>query len=82
MQLDQSSFYRNVIIPWYDSNTVCHGILLFIGAVLAFAGVGIWVAMTEGDYAAHVWFPITLAGLSGFVMAKIVFRLINRNRQG
>jgi hypothetical protein len=38
--------------------------------------------MTEGDYASHVWFPATLAGLAGFVMVKTVFRLINRNRQG
>lgn len=82
MQLDQSSFYRNVIIPWYDSSTVCHSTLLFLGVVLAFAGVGIWVAMTEGNYAAHVWFPATLAGLAGFVMVKTVLRLINRNRQG
>lgn len=82
MQLDHSSFYKNVIIPWYDSNTLCHGIILFLGLVLAFAGIGIWVAMTEGDYAAHVWSPVTLAGLSGFVMVKTIFRLINRSRQG
>lgn len=82
MQLDHNSFYRNVIIPWYDSNTLCYGILLFLGSVFAFAWVGIWVAMTEGDYAAHVGFPVTLAGLAGFVMLKIIFRLVNRSRQG
>jgi hypothetical protein len=82
VQLDQSSFYRNVIIPWYDSNALCLGTILFLGSVLAFAGVGVWVAMTQGDYAALIWSPVTLAGLSGFVMIKTVLRLINRSRQG
>ena len=82
MQLDHNSFYKNSIIPWYDSNTLCLVIILLMGSVLAFAGIGVWVAMTEGDYAAHVWSPATLAGISGCVMFKTVFRMIGRSRQG
>ncbi|WP_148214546.1 hypothetical protein [Desulforapulum autotrophicum] len=81
MKLDQNSVYRSVITPWYDSNAACRGMLVFLGLVILFAGVGIWVALTNSDYEAYVWFPVTLASLAAFVMVKTGFRLVHRNRE-
>lgn len=81
MKLDPNAIYRSVITPWYDSNVACRITLVFLGLVILFAGVGIWVALTDSDYETYVWFPITLAGLAAFVMVKIGFRLVHRNRE-
>ncbi|MCP4114512.1 MAG: hypothetical protein GY737_03765 [Desulfobacteraceae bacterium] len=80
MQLDQSPFYRTVITPWYDSNLACYILVFFLSLVLLIAGVGIWVAVTRIEYAAFFWFPVMLAAMSAFVMGKICFRVVNRNR--
>ena len=80
MQLDQNSLYKTVITPWYDSNSACHIMLFFLGMVFIFAGVGIWVALTNFSYEPYLWFPVTLAGFSFFVMVKTSFRLVHRNR--
>jgi len=80
MQLDQSPFYRTVITPWYDSNPACYILVFFLSVVLLFAGVGIWVAATRIEFAAFLWFPVMLAGMSALVMGKICFRVVNRNR--
>ena len=80
MQLDHSPFYKTVITPWYDSDPACYFLAFFLGVVLLFAGVGIWVAATQLAYAAYLWFPVMLAVMSAFVMAKICLRVVNRNR--
>jgi hypothetical protein len=55
-------------------------LVFFLGVVLLFAGVGIWVAAIQLEYAAYLWFPVMLAVMSVFVMAKICLRVVNRNR--
>ncbi len=80
MQLDQNSFYRNKITPWYDSNSVCW-IFIVLSAVVFFFGLtGIMVAATNPHYKAYLWLPYLLSGLSLIIIIKIIFRLIKRNK--
>ena len=75
MQLDQNPFFRKPITPWYDSTFAC-GIL--IGAMLivfCFALGGIFVAGKKSGFSPHLWFPGMRAGLAGFLVVKVYFRL-------
>jgi len=75
MQLDQSPFFRKTITPWYDSTFACRALIWGMAVVFCFALGGIFVAGGDPQFSKHTWFPSMLAGLSGFLVVKIYFRL-------
>jgi hypothetical protein len=79
MQLDQSPFFRKAITPWYDSTFFCWVLILFMVIVFGFALAGVAVALGEGTFRPHAWFPWFLAFLSGGLAAKIFIRLRRRS---
>lgn len=76
--LQQSSFYRRQMIPWYDTNAVCWVLIICLLAVLGFALAGIWVARTQSMYHDMQWVPLSLAAMSAGVILSILWRLIRR----
>ncbi len=75
MQLDQAPFFRKTITPWYDSNFACWVLIWAMVLVFCFAVGGVIVANGTPWLAPHIWFPLLLAGLSGFLAVKVFLRL-------
>jgi hypothetical protein len=78
MQLDDSPLYRRTIIPWYDSETACLLVVVFMFPVVLFALGGIKVADEHAQYQAFAWLPVLLAVLASWVIVSTTFRLVQR----
>ena len=78
MQLDQSPFFRKTITPWYDTNLSCWILIWSMLLVFCFALGGVFVANNDPVLVPHIWFPLLLAGLSGFLVVKVYVRLTTR----
>jgi len=78
MQLDQNPFFRKTITPWYDSNFACRVLIWAMTVVFCFAVGGVIVANNNPLLLPHIWFPLLLAGLSGFLIVKVYLRLKTR----
>jgi hypothetical protein len=78
MYLDQTPFFRKIIIPWYDSNSACWILMICMLLVFGFALVGVSVARLDPDLAEHAWFPGMLALLAFYLKVKLAFRLRQR----
>ena len=81
MRLDQNPVFRNVIVPWYDSETACLIVIIFMGIVVLFGFVGISVAQNNRIYQEHLWVPILLIVMSCSVILSIAIRLTKRYSQ-
>jgi len=81
MRLDQNPVFRKVIVPWYDSETVCLIVIVCMGVVVIFGLAGIAVARDHLIYQKHTWVPILLVFLSACVIASITIRLVKRYLQ-
>ncbi len=78
MRLESKPVYRRVISPWYDSETVCFGVIILMLIVLVFAITGISVAGSHPVWGTHMWVPGLLAGLSTWVLITTSLRLVRR----
>jgi uncharacterized membrane protein YfcA len=80
MRYDRKPVYRKLIVPWYDSETVCFIVIILMLLVFLFSLAGISVATENDEHLSHLWFPILLVLLSGVVIISTVLRLIKRYR--
>ncbi|UCH19810.1 MAG: hypothetical protein JSU83_14690 [Deltaproteobacteria bacterium] len=80
MRYDRKPVYRKLIVPWYDSETVCFIVIILMLLVFLFSLAGISVATENDEHLTHLWLPILLFLLSGVVIISTVFRLIKRYR--
>jgi len=78
MQFDSNPIYRKIIVPWYDSKTVCFILIAFMIMVLLFGAVGILAARETPDYHEHTWLPVFLVLMSSFVIISTGIRLAKR----
>lgn len=78
MPLDQNPVHRKIIIPWYDSDSVCLITVVIMLMVCLFGFTGITVAQGDPTFAKHMAIPILLVALSGGVIVSITIRLIRR----
>lgn len=79
MKLDQPPpIYRKIIVPWYDSETMCLAAIIFLLPVVLFGLVGINAANSNQQYQAFLWIPVLLTVLSAGVVFSIAVRLIRR----
>ncbi|UCD33791.1 MAG: hypothetical protein JSW04_04315 [Desulfobacterales bacterium] len=78
MRLGQNPLFRKAIVPWYDSESACLIVIVFLVVVFLFSLVGISVARENVEYHAHMWVAVLLAVLSGLVIASTIIRLIKR----
>ena len=78
MPFDQNPVHRKIIIPWYDSDSVCLITVVLMLIVCVFGVTGISVAHDNPAFADHMVIPIILVALSGGVIVSITIRLIRR----
>jgi hypothetical protein len=79
MRIDQNPLFRKTIIPWYDSEAVCIGVIVFMIIVFFFGIVGISVAQENAEYHGYVWIAVLLVVMSGWVIFSTTIRLIKRH---
>ena len=78
MLIEQKPFFRKVIIPWYDSETACLILIVFMFLVCLFGFAGISVARENVEYNQYIWIAVLLVVLSGVVIISTTIRLIKR----
>jgi hypothetical protein len=78
MRLGQNPLFRKAIVPWYDSETACLIVIVFLVVVFLFGLVGISVVRENVEYHEHMWVAALLAVLSGAVIVSTTVRLIKR----
>ncbi len=78
MLIERKPFFRKVIIPWYDSETACLIVIVFMSLVCLFGFAGISVARENVEYHKHIWTAVLLVVLSGVVVVSTTIRLIKR----
>lgn len=81
MSFDQNPLFRKIIVPWYDSETVCFIVIGLMFFVLIFGVVGISGAYEKVEYREHIWVPILLVITSGLVIVSTAIRLTKRYSQ-
>jgi hypothetical protein len=79
MRLDQNPVFRKTIIPWYDSEAVCIGVIVLMLIVFLFGVVGISVSREHAEYHGYTWIAVLLVILSGGVIFSTIIRLIKRH---
>lgn len=79
MRIDQNPVFRKTIVPWYDSESVCIGVIVFMLIVFLFGFVGILVAREKVEYYGYVWIAVLLVVMSGIVIFSTTIRLIKRH---
>ncbi|MBW2602693.1 MAG: hypothetical protein JRE28_00045 [Deltaproteobacteria bacterium] len=79
MRIDQNPLFRRTIIPWYDSEAVCIGVVVLMIIVFFFGVVGISVARESAEYHGYVWIAVLLVVMSGLVIFSTIIRLIKRH---
>jgi hypothetical protein len=80
MRLEPSAGSRRVIVPWYDADGICIAAMAGLLSVAGFAGVGVWVALSQPDFAPHASLALVLAGAALLPAATIGLRLFRRRR--
>lgn len=81
MRFNPNPVFRKAIVPWYDSETVCIAVIVFMFIVLLFGCAGIFVAREQLAYHKYTWAPLLLVILSGGVIVSTAIRLIRRYYQ-
>lgn len=79
MRIEQNPVFRKSIVPWYDSEAVCIGVIVFMLIVFLFGFVGISVAREKVEYYGYVWIAVLLVVMSGIVIFSTTVRLIKRH---
>ncbi len=78
MRFDEKPIFRKIIVPWYDSETACLLLILFMVLVFLFGIAGLSVSSEIVEYNDFIWVPILLILLSGWVVVSTMIRLIKR----
>ena len=76
--MNQNPVFRQVIVPWYDSQKACFLVLITMFFTLLFGIAGISVAGEMIGYTKHLWVPLLITLLSAGVIIRITLRLIRR----
>jgi len=78
MLYDKKPIYRKLIIPWFDSETTCFFVMIFMVVVIWFALMGLDVAYEKVEYNRHMWVPFLLMLMSTWVFVSTSIRMIRR----
>ncbi len=78
MQLDHNTLEKKEIVPWYDSETACYVILIFLFLVILFSAVGLSVSNENPEYSEYFKIPVLLLTLSIIATISTIIRLIKR----
>jgi hypothetical protein len=78
MHVEQPPIYRKIIIPWYDSNAVCIGLMAAMLPVLFFGILGTSASLETPEYRQYGWLPGLLVGMSLWVIFSVGLRMTFR----
>lgn len=78
MRIDQNPVFRKSFIPWYDSETACIIVIIFMLVVFLFGVAGISVAHENVIYQEEIWIAVLLVVMSGWVLLTTTIRLMKR----
>jgi hypothetical protein len=78
MRIYQNPLFRKSFIPWYDSETACIIVIIFMIVVFLFGFTGISVVHENVKYQEEVWTAVLLVVMSGVVLFTTTVRLIKR----
>ena len=78
MRIDQNPVFRKSFIPWYDSETACILVIIFMIVVFLFGFAGISVAHENVKYQEENWVAVLLVVMSGWVLLTTTVRLMKR----
>ena len=78
MRIDQNPVFRKSFIPWYDSETACIIVIIFMLVVFLFGVAGISVAHDNVKYQEEIWIAVLLVVMSGWVLLTTTIRLMKR----
>ena len=81
MPSSKNPVFRKVIIPWYNSTTVCIIVLIIMLLVSFFAMAGISVSRENFEYQKYVWVPAVLLALTIAIIITMAVRLVKRYTQ-
>lgn len=81
VRIQQNPMFRKAIVPWYDSETACLIVIVFMFLVFLFGFAGISVAREHEEYLELVWVAMLLVIMSGTVIVSTTVRLIKRYAQ-
>jgi len=79
MRAGKAPLFRNVIVPWYDADTVCYSVVALMAVALIFSILGVAAAREVPEYRGYVWVPLLLAVMSAGVLVSTIVRLFRRN---
>lgn len=79
MRAGKTPLFRNVIVPWYDADTVCYSVVALMAVVLIFSILGVVAAREVPEYQGYAWVPLLLAMMSTGVLVSTIARLFRRN---
>ena len=77
-EIDHQLAPRKIIIPWYDSESVCLAMIILMFFVFMFGYIGLTLTRETSVYQGHSWIPILLMAASGIIILSITIRLIRR----
>lgn len=78
MRIDQNPVFRRVMIPWYDSETMCLVVIIIMFLTFLFGIAGISVTGENPRYHSYMWIALLIAVLSSGVIVSTTIRLIKR----
>jgi len=78
--MNSSPVFRKAFLPWYDTNTACVALLIWMFAILGFGIEGVRIASKIGQYNGYAWIPVLLIMLSSSVCVSVLFRMAKRYR--
>ena len=79
MRLDQNPVFRKIIVPWYDSDTICYVLIILMALVILLGLTGISFCREIPEYQGHLWVPLLLLYLIGSVLLSASIRMIKRH---
>ncbi len=78
MRLDPNPSFRKVIVPWYDSESICAAVIVLMIFVFLFSLAGVFLAISQDHFRSHIWVPVLLLFLSAFVIVSRMLRMLKR----
>ena len=77
-EFDHRLAHRKIIVPWYDSEAVCYGVIALMAAVLLFGALGLSTAGEVAEHRGYIWVPAALILMSLAVTISTTTRLVRR----
>ena len=78
MRMDQSPFFRKIIVPWYDSDTACYIVIACMAIIIFFGFTGILAAREDSVTQSRILIPVLLIVLGAGVILSTLIRLLKR----